>query len=127
MPDVARIRRNTIGDALHRSAARERDRLALSFEGRTYLALDKAATRVAARLLELGLRGGERIAAYGRNSDAYFLLWLGAARAGLVHVPVNYALKGSELAYILKQSGAVAVVADAAERGADHGTLCGRW
>src|SRR6202012_1669649 len=39
--------------------------------------------------------------------------WLGCARAGLVHVPVNYALTGHELSYMLEQSGARAVLASA--------------
>jgi len=36
----------------------------------------------------------------GRNSDAYLLAWLGCARAGLVHVPANYALTAGELGYV---------------------------
>ena len=46
------------------------------------------------------------MAAYGRNSDAYLIAFLACCRAGLVHVPVNYALTGGELRYILDQSGA---------------------
>ena len=33
------------------------------------------------------------------------ILWLACARAGLIHVPINYALTGEELLYILEQSG----------------------
>ncbi|MDF2695553.1 MAG: Acetoacetyl-CoA synthetase [Labilithrix sp.] len=90
--------------------------MALSFEDRTwtYRQLDGASTRVAAALLRLGLRKGDRVAAFGKNSDAYVILWLGVVKAGLVHVPVNFALSGSELAYILGQSGARAVFADEA-------------
>jgi fatty-acyl-CoA synthase len=111
-----RTRRNTIGDALHRAAARFGERPALAFGGRSwrYRELDAAADRIAHRLHALGLRHGERVAAYGRNSDAYLLLWLGAVRAGLVHVPINYALTGGELRYIVEQSGASAVIADEA-------------
>jgi fatty-acyl-CoA synthase len=109
---IARTRRNTIGDALHRAAARHRHRTALTFGERSwsFVALDQAADRVARRLTDLGLRPGDRLAAYGRNSDAYFIAWLGCARAGIVHVPVNYALTGEELAYIVEQSGARAVL-----------------
>src|SRR5262249_30150054 len=38
--------------------------------------------------------------------------WLGMVRAGLVHVPVNYALTAAELGYIVAQSGAKAVLSD---------------
>jgi fatty-acyl-CoA synthase len=106
--------RNTIGDVLRRSARRDPNRPALHFESRTwtYRSLDQAASRVAARLLSLGLHKGDRVAAYGKNSDAYLLLFLGCARAGLVHVPVNFALTGEELAYIVNQSGSRAMFHD---------------
>ncbi len=42
------------------------------------------------------LAQGDRVAAFGKNSDAYVLLWLGSSKAGLVHVPVNFALSGAE-------------------------------
>jgi fatty-acyl-CoA synthase len=115
MDQIARARRNTVGDALRRAAARFRDREALVFADRSwsFAALDHAADRVAGRFAALGLRPGDRVAAYGRNSDAYLLAWLGCARAGLVHVPVNYALTGHELSYMLEQSGARAVLASA--------------
>jgi fatty-acyl-CoA synthase len=110
--------RSKIGDLIGRSARRAPNAMALTFEERswTYRQLDDASTRVAASLLELGLRKGDRVAAVGKNSDAYVLLWLGAVKAGLVHVPVNFALTGRELAYMLRQSGARAVFADAALR-----------
>jgi fatty-acyl-CoA synthase len=113
-PPGARARRNTIGDALRRAASRFRDQEALRYGDRcwTYRALDRAADRVAHRLAALGLAPGERVAAYGRNSDAYLIAWLGIVRAGLVHVPVNYALTASELGYIIGQSGARAVLSD---------------
>ncbi|PPJ26962.1 acyl-CoA synthetase [Nocardia nova] len=109
-------RTHTIDGVLHRSAAKVPGRIALTFEGRayTYQALDAAVTRAAAHLLDLGLAAGDRVAAYGTNSDAYVIGFLACARAGLVHVPVNYALKGGELSYLVSQSGARAVLADPA-------------
>ncbi|MFI7193625.1 acyl-CoA synthetase [Nocardia nova] len=109
-------RTHTIDGVLHRSAAKVPGRTALTFEGRayTYRELDAAVTRVAAHLLDLGLAAGDRVAAYGTNSDAYVIGFLACARAGLVHVPVNYALKGGELSYLVSQSGARAVLADPA-------------
>jgi fatty-acyl-CoA synthase len=102
------VRRNTVGDAIHRAARVFRDRSALVFGDRdwSFAALDVAADSVAAEFAEMGLKPGDRIAAYARNSDAYFLAWLGCVRGGFVHVPVNYALTGEELAYIVGQSGA---------------------
>ena len=129
----ARARRNTIGDALRRAASRFRDRLALRFADRewSFAALDLAADRVARMLLDQGLVAGDRVVAFGRNSDGYLLLWLGCVRAGLVHVPANFALTTPELDYILRQSGAAAIftqpalqaVADAAGGDLRRGTL----
>lgn len=106
--------RNTIGDALTRVASKYRDRTALVFGDRTwsFAALQKAADRVAAGLLAQGIAPGDRVAAYGRNSDAFLILWLACARAGFVHVPINYALVGRELHYIIENSGTVALFVD---------------
>ena len=49
---------------------------------------------------------------FGKNSDAYLLLYLGCARAGLVHVPVNFNARSAELAYLLTQSEPAAVFCD---------------
>jgi fatty-acyl-CoA synthase len=109
------IRRNTAGDALRRTARLFRDRSALVFGERdwSFNALDRAADRVAAHFASLGMRQGDRIAAYGRNSDAYFIAFLACLRGGFVHVPVNYALTGEELSYIVGQSGSRMVLVGA--------------
>ena len=108
------VSRNTIGDALRRSVARAPQKEALIFGARrwTYGQLDAAANRVAAALLEAGLRPGDRVGAFGRNSDAYVLLWLACVRGGLVHVPINYALGEEEFEYIVSQSKAAALFFD---------------
>ena len=113
------IRRNTVGDAVRRAARMFRDRLALTFGDRdwTFNDLDRAADRVARYLADRGLAAGDRVAAYGRNSDAYFIVWLACARGGFVHVPVNYALTGEELSYIVSQSGSRLILAGAGLEG----------
>jgi fatty-acyl-CoA synthase len=112
IPDAARAIRDTVGDALRRAADRFREREALRFGPRSwsFRALDRAADRVARALLAAGLARGDRVVAFGRNSDGYILLWLGCVRAGIIHVPANYALTPAELGYILAQSGARALL-----------------
>ncbi|MFE6997745.1 fatty acyl-CoA synthetase [Microbacterium sp. NPDC057659] len=107
-------RSNTVDAVLRRSSSREPHALALRFEDRdwTYRELDDAVSRAAAELREWGLSAGERVVTYGTNSDAYVIAFLAIARAGLVHVPVNYALHGAELAYVIAQSGARAALVD---------------
>jgi fatty-acyl-CoA synthase len=104
--------RDTIGDALRRAARRFRNRTALTFGLRrwSFEGLDRGADRVARALLAAGLARGDRVVAYGRNSDGYLLAWLGCVRAGLIHVPANYALTETELGYILGQCGARALL-----------------
>jgi fatty-acyl-CoA synthase len=105
---------STVDGIIRRSAATFRDRVALRFEDRewTYAGLDAAVSRAAAHLLGLGLTKGDRVAAYGKNSDAYLVGFLACARAGLVHVPLNYNLTGVELSYLVSQSGSRAVLVD---------------
>jgi fatty-acyl-CoA synthase len=109
-------RRNTISDAFRRSIRRNGRRPALTFKDRTwtYTDLGSAIDRVAQALRNSGLRRGDRVGAYGRNSDAYLILWLACTQAGLVHVPINYALTERELSYIVEQSGAQALFFDPA-------------
>lgn len=97
---------STIGQLIERSADRFPARTALTFADRswTYRELDTAVGRVAAKLSEVGLDHGDRVVAYGKNSDAYLLLFLGCARAGLIHVPVNFNSVGDELHHLLTQS-----------------------
>lgn len=116
---------STIGSLIERSAARFPDRVALEFGERrwSYAELDAAASRAARHLLGLGLQPGDRVAAYGKNSDAYLLAWLACCRAGLVHVPVNFNLTGADLAYILRQSGSRTVLTDPSLTPALHAAL----
>ena len=113
-PTTSRIQQNTIGAALNRSARKHGGKLALAFNERRwrYGELNQAVNRVANALLDAGLAPGDRLAVYGKNSDAYVIAWLAATRAGLVHVPVNYALNAGELRYILEQSGASGLLSD---------------
>ncbi|MBB4133901.1 fatty acyl-CoA synthetase [Gordonia humi] len=108
------VRVNTIDSLLRRSASRTPNTIALRFADRdwTYRDLDDAVTRAAARLLSLDVAPGARIAAFGVNSDAYLIGFLATIRAGLVHVPINFALKAGELRYLLEDSGASVVLVD---------------
>ncbi|MFH8788463.1 fatty acyl-CoA synthetase [Streptomyces roseoverticillatus] len=107
---------STVDGILRRTARRVPDRTALRYKERvwTYRELDEAVTGAALALLGSGLRDGDRVAAYGHNSDAYLIGFLACARAGLVHVPVNHRLTGGELGYILEQSGSALVLTDPA-------------
>ncbi|MEV7345283.1 acyl-CoA synthetase [Streptomyces sp. NPDC093544] len=105
---------STVDGVLKGSARRVPARVAVEYRERswTYAELDDAVSRAASVLLEQGLAPGDRVGAYGHNSDAYLIGFLACARAGLVHVPVNQNLTGDDLAYIVGQSGSSLVLAD---------------
>lgn len=104
----------TVDGVLRRSARRTPARIAVNYDERTwtYEELDDAVSRAARVLRDTGLTPGDRVGAYGHNSDAYLIGFLACARAGLVHVPVNQNLTGDDLAYIVGQSGSTLVMAD---------------
>ncbi len=112
---VSNVYSNRVDEVLRRTAGRVPNRVAITFAQRswTYRELDDAASAGAANLRGRGLQPGDRVATYGRNSDAYVIAFLACSRAGLVHVPINYALTGAELAYLVTDSGAALVLADA--------------
>ncbi|MBV9750686.1 MAG: AMP-binding protein, partial [Acetobacteraceae bacterium] len=114
--EARRAGRSTIGDAMARAGARHRDQVALRFGERTwtYRTLDQAAERAARQLRAAGLARGDRVVAFGRNSDLYLIAWLACTKSGLIHVPANYALSARELGYIVQQSGARLILHDPA-------------
>ncbi|MBL8530147.1 MAG: fatty acid--CoA ligase [Hyphomonadaceae bacterium] len=98
----------TLGDVARYHGRTRPDRVALVFEGRatTYAALDRNTNQVAAALAAEGVRAGDRIAYLGKNTDQYFELLLGAAKAGVMMAPIGWRLSADEVAYILQDSGA---------------------
>ena len=101
----------TLGDIPRVHARSRPDQTALVYEGTEtdFAALDAQSNRLANGLIGLGLRPGTRVAFLDRNSDAYFPILFGAAKAGLVLVTVNFRLTPSEIAYILRDSEAALV------------------
>lgn len=88
--------------------------LTVGAERLTYGDLEEAVGRTAARLLELGLEPGDRVASWCGKTMLACLLPLAAARAGLVHVPINPVLRQAQAAHILADSGAGLLVANRA-------------
>lgn len=84
------------------------DAVALSFEGRetTYGGLDRASNQVANGLIAAGIKPAGRVAILDKNSDAFFSVLLGAAKANAVLVPLNARLAAPEIAFVINDSGA---------------------
>jgi long-chain acyl-CoA synthetase len=77
----------------------------------TYAALDEAVRRLAGFLRARGLARGDRVAILLPNSPEVALAYFGAIAAGGVAVPVNTRLSPPEVGYVLRDSGAAALVA----------------
>jgi acyl-CoA synthetase (AMP-forming)/AMP-acid ligase II len=72
----------------------------------TYRDLNAFSNRCAAVMADLGLRAGDRVALLMQNSVEFVGLFYGAAKLGLVVVPLNTRLAAAELSFILSDSGA---------------------
>jgi len=80
----------------------------------TFAQLDAGIGRLAAWLLEQVGGPGDRVASWSAKTRLACLMPLAAARAGLIHVPVNPLLKGPQVAHILSDSGAKLLVTNGA-------------
>ena len=78
----------------------------------TYAELGALARRQAARLDELGIGVGERVAVVSHNSSRLLTSFFGVAGSGRVLVPVNFRLRPDEVRYIVGHSGARVVLVD---------------
>jgi carnitine-CoA ligase len=101
--------------ALVRGGARRfGDRTAVKFAQRslTYAELDAESDRYAAGLAAAGFQAGEKLGLFLFNCPEFLLLWFGAAKLGVVTVPLNTGLKGELLRYELEDCQASGLVTD---------------
>ena len=75
-----------------------------------YACLWDGASRVAGGLLAAGVRPGDRVAIRLPNGADWCLAFLGATLAGAIPVPVNTRLTPAEVEFIVRDSGASAVL-----------------
>lgn len=79
----------------------------------THAELDRRVGRIAHMLKEVGLEPGDRVATWLGKTTLACLMPLAAARAGVIHVPVNPLLKHAQVAYILSDSGTRLLITNA--------------
>ncbi|MEO6510513.1 MAG: AMP-binding protein [Nocardioides sp.] len=111
----------TVSDFLDRAATVYGDRVGLydepdqpapSWGDLTYAEMGRRARRIAARLDELGVGVGERVAMVSHNSGRLLTSFWGVSGFGRVLVPVNFRLSRDEVAYIVEHSGAKVLFVD---------------
>jgi long-chain acyl-CoA synthetase len=84
----------------------ERPALKLDDTVVNYAVLNEGATRIAGLLKEQGVAPGDRVGIMLPNVPYFAVVYYGILRAGGVVVPMNVLLKGREVAFYLKDSGA---------------------
>ena len=108
-----------LADLVRRAARSAPERPALLFQGETltWAQVDAQVDAVARGLLGLGLAPGDRVALHLGNTPDFPVAYFAVLRAGLVAVPVNTGYTPTELAHVLGDSGARAVVTGRASVG----------
>ena len=80
----------------------------------TWIDLDDRANRIIAGLRSLGMDDGDTVAVMVGNRREFFEIFAAVCHASWVGVPVNWHWVGAELAHVVANSGAKAVIVDAA-------------
>src|ERR1700744_1133543 len=104
---------NDLGTVVHVNALRSPNHVAVKVPGggsRTYLELDQRSDRLANALRGLGLKRGDRVAAWLDDICEYVEFYVAVAKANLVAVPLNAALTRYEADYQLELTGARALL-----------------
>lgn len=106
---------STFDEILHFWAKERPDGPSFDQDGRvtSFAAADVLTRQMIALLQGRGIAKGDRIAWLGKNRDTYFLLYIAAARMGAVMVPIGWRLAPREIAYILTDTEAKLLLADA--------------
>lgn len=101
-----------VHDFLDYYARNAPDSPCLTLEGdtRSYGEIRDLSCRLANGLLELGVGKGERVSIIGENSIEHCLLLMAASRIGAVFAPLNYRLAPAEVAWIVGDAAARALL-----------------
>ncbi|MBI5505901.1 MAG: AMP-binding protein [Deltaproteobacteria bacterium] len=105
----------TFARVLEQQAVAKGDETFLLFEGECigYAELDRRANRIAAALARRGVGQGSGVAIMMNNSPAWLEVFFGTQKLGAYAVPINVALRGEGLGYIIDHSEAATLVVDA--------------
>jgi fatty-acyl-CoA synthase len=103
-----------IGQVLTAQARLQPDRTGARDLGRamTFRHWNARACRLANALAGLGLAKGDRVAVLAYNRIEWAEIFVAAAKAGIIAVPINFRLTGVEAQYIVENSGAAAIICE---------------
>ena len=102
----------TIGSLPERAARRWGVREALAFQGKrwTFAELSARVDAAARGLLQLGIAPGDKVALWMVNRPEWIDTMFAIMKIGAVLVPVNTRFRTEDMAYVLGQSDAAAVI-----------------
>jgi fatty-acyl-CoA synthase len=124
MTPLAAYRDLTLGTLLTQLATDHPDQEALIYPQRqlryTFADLETRARQVAKGLLKLGIQPGERVALWATNEPEWVVLQFALAKIGAILVTVNTSFRTAELAYLLAQSEACAIITIGGLRDVDY-------
>lgn len=102
----------TFFEAFRAIAEKVPDKIAIIFLGTkiTYSQLLKQAETMAASLLEIGVKEGERVILYLSNCPQWVVAWLALLRINAIPVPITPIYTPSDLEFIAKDAGAEAII-----------------
>lgn len=114
-PDEPPLQHITIPALLRQAVAQHGSREALVFPDAgirmTYAELARKADELAAGLLELGVKKGDRVGIWSPNRCEWVLTQFATARIGAVLVTINPAYRLAELEYALNKTGCKVLIA----------------
>lgn len=79
----------------------------------SFAELAERSTRLLTALLAAGLQPGDTLAVVAGNQSEYYEIMMACAHGGFVYVPVNWHWVAEEIAYVLDDADARAVIVDA--------------
>ena len=99
--------------AVYAAEAPDRAAVISPFGDRTYAELNRRSNQLVRALRALGAVAGDTIALVCRNRPEFVEVYDAVLRSGLRLTPINWHLTAEEIAYIVDDSGAVALIGDA--------------
>ena len=118
----------TLSGVLDRATAQYPDRPYVITDERTWSYADMQiwSRRIASGLIAQGLKIGEHVALVMANYPEFVAVKFAISRVGCVCVPVNFLLRGQELAYVLDQSDSAMLIMMDVFRGQNYVAELGR-
>lgn len=102
----------TIGEMLTGSTHKFPDKIAIICDGKqaTYRELNSRVNQLAHGFLHRGITRNSRVVILMYNSVELVEIYFALAKVGIVGIPLNFRLSGSEISYIIENSNATALI-----------------